>query len=246
MILPPLIPTLPILTPIYNSLTPSDVILLLFGSIVQFYSGGVFYKGFLKSLRNGALGMDALVVVGTSSSYCYGVTSIITSTFITTPSGGGSGGSEFLETSAVLITFVLMGKYLQAKATTSTSKALQKLGNLTPARATLVRRKGRKEGGKVEDINECFERDEDFLNALTNHDVIEDTVDLALVQVGDIVKLTRGGSVPCDGRVIKCFGEGGIAVNEGMITGEVRLRGREGGGRGGGEDKDRNMRVLLT
>ena len=225
MILPPIFPTLPILTPIYNSLTPSDVILLLFGSIVQFYSGGVFYKGFYKSLRNKALGMDALVVVGTSSSYCYGVTSIITSTFITTPSGvkgGGEGGSEFLETSAVLITFVLMGKYLQAKATTSTSKALQKLGNLTPARATLVRRKGRKERGKVEDINECFETDEDFLTALTTHDVIEDTVDLALVQVGDIVKLTRGGSVPCDGRVIKCFGEGGIAVNEGMITGEVR------------------------
>ena len=185
----------------------------------------MFYKGFYKSLRNKALGMDALVVVGTSSSYCYGVTSIITSTFITTPSGvkgGGEGGSEFLETSAVLITFVLMGKYLQAKATTSTSKALQKLGNLTPARATLVRRKGRKERGKVEDINECFETDEDFLTALTTHDVIEDTVDLALVQVGDIVKLTRGGSVPCDGRVIKCFGEGGIAVNEGMITGEVR------------------------
>ena len=130
-----------------------------------------------------------------------------------------NGGSEFLETSCVLLTFVLMGKYLQSSATRSTSKALQKLGNLTPSTAVLVTKSQSIVGAwTVAHVNDTFMEDQAFLSSKAK--LKETTVPLKTVQVGDIVKLTRGGSVPCDGRILKTFNKGGIAVDEGMITGE--------------------------
>ncbi|GMH55544.1 hypothetical protein TrRE_jg9718, partial [Triparma retinervis] len=108
MILPMLFPTflLPLTTPFYNGLAPLDLILLLFATPVQLCCGWVFYKGAYKSVLSKSLGMDMLVVVGTTASYGYGISSISSSLL----SPVRSGGSEFLETSCVLLTFVLMGK----------------------------------------------------------------------------------------------------------------------------------------
>jgi len=219
MILPMLFPQFmsPLTAPFYNGVAPVDLLLLAFSTPVQFCCGWTFYKGALKSIRNSNLGMDMLVVVGTTASYGYGVFSIAQSAL----GDERNGGSEFLETSCVLLTFVLMGKYLQTSATRSTSKALQKLGNLTPPTAILVTRAEVDLGGSlatVERINDCFMEDSNFLSPRAK--LKEIIVPLKTVQVGDIVKLTRGGSIPCDGRVLKTFNEGGIAVNEGMITGE--------------------------
>ena len=81
MILPMMFPRQlkPLTTPIYNGVAPVDFILLAFATPVQFCSGWTFYKGAFKSIKNRNLGMDVLVVVGTTASYGYGILSILES-----------------------------------------------------------------------------------------------------------------------------------------------------------------------
>ena len=58
---------------IYNGITLYIFILFGFSSVIQFYSGGAFYKGAFKSVRNCSANMDVLVVLGTTAAWLYGV-----------------------------------------------------------------------------------------------------------------------------------------------------------------------------
>src|SRR3989338_2769806 len=84
---------------------------------IQFYIGKSFYIGTWAALKNKSANMDTLIAVGTSAAYFYSVYVIFFE-----PMGG-----QYFEISAVLITLVILGKYLEAVAKVKTSKAIAKL-----------------------------------------------------------------------------------------------------------------------
>lgn len=96
-------------------------------TIVQFYVGYTFYVGAYKSIRSKAMNMDVLVVMGTSAAYFYS----IYNWYI--------GHDHFyFESSAMIITLVLLGKMLELRAKSKTGEALMKLMDLAPKEVTVI------------------------------------------------------------------------------------------------------------
>ncbi|MFP3123818.1 heavy metal translocating P-type ATPase [Ectobacillus funiculus] len=131
---------------------------------VQFVVGKQFYIGAYKALRNKSANMDVLVALGTSAAYFY-------SLYLTILSIGSAAHMVelYYETSAVLITLILLGKLFEARAKGRSSEAIKKLMGLQAKTATVLR--------KEQEIEIPFEQ----------------------VQVGDIVYVKPGEKVPVDG-----------------------------------------------
>ncbi|KAK8263607.1 hypothetical protein V6Z11_D12G051700 [Gossypium hirsutum] len=155
-------------------------------SVVQFVIGKRFYVAAGRALRNGSTNMDVLVALGTSASYFYSVGALLYGAIT------GFWSPTYFETSSMLITFVLLGKYLECLAKGKTSDAIKKLVELAPATALLVVKDN---GGNI---------------------IGEREVDALLVQPGDILKVLPGAKLPADGIVVW----GSSYVNESMVTGE--------------------------
>ncbi|KAL3833810.1 hypothetical protein ACJIZ3_008546 [Penstemon smallii] len=155
-------------------------------TVVQFVIGKRFYVAAGRALRNGSTNMDVLVALGTSASYFYSVYALLYGAIT------GFWSPTYFETSAMLITFVLLGKYLESLAKGKTSDAIKKLVELAPATAILLIKD---KGGKV---------------------VGEREIDALLIQPGDILKVVPGTKLPADGLVVW----GSSYVNESMVTGE--------------------------
>lgn len=100
---------------------------------VQFWSGRHFYVGAFKSLRGGAGNMDVLVVMGTSAAWGLSTYVVLT---------GGAGGHLYFEASAMVITLVLFGKWMEGRAKRSATSAIHALMDLRPETA-LVELDGR-------------------------------------------------------------------------------------------------------
>ena len=158
---------------------------------IQFGSGYPFYKSSYYGLRQGVMGMDVLVAVGTTASYGYALWATLI----------GSMEYHFFETSAVLICFVLLGKWMQTLAVRRTSQALTQLLKLQPKTAIKV---------IVPNANSKK------WNPLNNDPYKEVTLPISDIEKGDFVKVLKGSSIPADG--IVRFGE--MTVDESMITGE--------------------------
>jgi len=159
-------------------------ILLALTTPVQFYVGRQFYIGAWKALKHLSAGMDTLIAMGASAAYFY---SLAATFFIE--------GHLYYETAAVIVTLIVLGRYLEAKAKGRTSEAIKKLMGLRAKTARVIRPglpRARTGQGREVDIP------------------VED------VRVGDIVILRPGEKIPVDGMVI----EGHSAVDESMITGE--------------------------
>ncbi len=139
------------------------VILWILATPVQFYVGREFYLGAWVALRNGASNMDTLVALGTSAAYFYSVYLVFFE---------GS-AHQYFEASAVLITLVVFGKYLEAVSTHRTSEAISRLEKLFPKEASVIR------------------------NGL------EVLVPVEEVDPGDILVVRPGEQVPVDGEIIK-------------------------------------------
>ncbi len=107
---------------------------IAFATPVQFIVGRRFYVQAWKGLRSLSPGMDLLVALGTSAAYFYSVYNGFVA-----PALGGSAGDLYFETSAVLITLILFGKYLEAGARGKTSQAIRELLALRPRTALVVR-----------------------------------------------------------------------------------------------------------
>ncbi|CAL5041517.1 unnamed protein product [Urochloa decumbens] len=163
-----------------------DLLKWILVSIVQFVVGKRFYVAAYRALRHGSTNMDVLVVLGTTASYVYSVCALLYGAFT------GYRPPVYFETSAMIITFVLFGKYLEVLAKGKTSDAIKKLVELVPSTALLVLKD--KEGKHVG----------------------EREIDAMLVQPGDVLKVLPGSKVPADGVVVW----GTSHVNESMITGE--------------------------
>ncbi|VVB73380.1 putative copper-exporting P-type ATPase A [uncultured archaeon] len=116
------------------------LIMFLLSTPVQFWIGWRFYKGSWAALKNGVANMDLLIAIGTTTAYIYSVATLF---FMQ--------GDMFFETSALLITFVLLGKYLEALSKGRASDAIKKLMGMRPKMAVLIR-KGKEVEVAVEDV----------------------------------------------------------------------------------------------
>ena len=135
---------------------------------VQFYVGWDYYVGAYKSLRNGSANMDVLVAMGSSVAYIYSVAVLIALTLGSTVLGH----HVYFETSAMIITLIVLGKLLEARAKGQTSEAIKKLIGMQAKTARVVR------NGKEADIP------------------------IAEVEHGDIVIVRPGEKIPVDGVVV--------------------------------------------
>ncbi|PGL71785.1 heavy metal translocating P-type ATPase [Bacillus sp. AFS055030] len=140
---------------------------LLFATPVQFIIGWQFYVGAFKAIRNYSANMDVLVVLGTSAAYFY---SLVES--IKTINNGMYTPHLYFETSAVLITLVLLGKYFEHIAKGKTTEAISKLMELQAKEAIVI------ENGK------------------------EIHVPLEAVKVGDLLLVKPGEKIPVDGMIV--------------------------------------------
>lgn len=135
---------------------------------VQFIIGWQFYDGAYKNLRNGGANMDVLVALGTSAAYFYSLYEALKTI--------GNPSYEphlYFETSAILITLILFGKYLETRAKSKTTVAISKLLNLQAKKARVLR-----------DSEEVMVPVED-------------------VVVGDRIIVKPGEKIPVDGVVVK-------------------------------------------
>lgn len=101
---------------------------LLFATPVQIIVGWRFYKGAFLSLKNHSPNMDMLIALGTTAAYGYSLYNMFTDS-----------GHLYFESSAMVITMVLLGKLLETRARSKTSAAVEMLMNLQPPVATVVR-----------------------------------------------------------------------------------------------------------
>jgi Cu+-exporting ATPase len=106
-----------------------DWLLLVLATPVQFYVGWDYYVGGYKSLRNGTANMDVLIAMGSSAAYFYSVPVVL----------GLIPGHTYFETSAVIITLIKLGKFLEARAKGHTSEAIKKLMALRAKSARVIR-----------------------------------------------------------------------------------------------------------
>jgi len=100
---------------------------------VQFILGAQFYASAWTALRHRSANMSTLIVIGTTAAYVYSL--IIVGIALANPAFEGE---EFFETSAMLITFVILGKFLENLAKARTSDAVEKLLRLQPSTALLI------------------------------------------------------------------------------------------------------------
>lgn len=138
---------------------------------VQFYIGQPFYVGAYKALRNKSANMDVLIALGTSAAFFYSV--YLSILWAADGSPGHHGPDLYFETSAVLITLVVLGKLFETRAKGRTSEAIKKLMDLR-ATTALVLRDGREQSIPLEDVI-----------------------------VGDLVMVKPGEKVPVDGEVLE-------------------------------------------
>jgi Cu+-exporting ATPase len=139
---------------------------------VQFYAGWPFYKGAWKVARHRATDMNTLIAVGTSAAYFYSLAAILFPGFFQAAGVATEGRLPlYFDTSSAIVTLILLGRFLEARARSHTSDAIKKLIGLQPRTARVLRA-----GGEV-DIP------------------IEDVVR------GDIVLVRPGEKVPVDGIV---------------------------------------------
>ncbi len=120
----------------------AEFLLFILATPVQFYVGWQFYQGTWSALRNETASMDTLIALGTSAAYFYSVYLIFFGE-----------GSQYFEVSAILITLVILGKMLEARAKGKTSEAIQRLMSLAPKTATVIRN-GKQESIPIDNVVE--------------------------------------------------------------------------------------------
>ncbi|MEC8221318.1 MAG: heavy metal translocating P-type ATPase [Nanoarchaeota archaeon] len=145
-----------------NPIPYQSIIVWLLATPVQFYIAYPMYKSAISALKGKTANMDSLIVLGTSAAYFYSVYLMLIGDM-----------HLYFETSAVLITIVVFGRYLEAKAKGKTSDAIKKLMNLSAKNATVIR-----------DNKEIIIKVDDVLE-------------------GDIILVKPGEKVPVDGVIIE-------------------------------------------
>jgi Cu+-exporting ATPase len=143
-------------------------LLLVLTTPVQFWVGAQFHRGLLRDLRRRSASMATLVSLGTSAAYFFSAAvTLWPHAFMSVE------GMTYYEASAVVITLVVLGRWLEARARGRTSEAIRRLMSLAPRAARVVR------------------------------DGAEQDVPTGEVEVGDLVRIRPGERVPVDGVVVE-------------------------------------------
>ncbi|WP_075575247.1 heavy metal translocating P-type ATPase [Lysobacter antibioticus] len=158
--------TLPLVLPMFGLLFGQHWMLpgwlqLALATPVQFWLGARFYRAGWHALRAGSGNMDLLVALGTSAGYGLSLYHL----------WRGDSQALYFETSAVIVTLILLGKWLEARAKRQTTAAIRALQALRPARARVLR------------------------------DGVERELPIAQLQVGDLVVVLPGERIAADGRI---------------------------------------------
>ncbi|RJQ15307.1 MAG: heavy metal translocating P-type ATPase [Nitrospiraceae bacterium] len=156
---------------------------LLLTTPVLFYSGMPFIKGAAGGLRHLNFNMNLLVATGAGSAYLYSIHEMF------------SGGKVYFDTSAMIITLILLGRYIEAGAKGKASQALTHLLSLSPKEARRI---------AGADVNTSLRSSE--------------SIPISSIKAGDMIEVVPGEKIPLDGTVI----EGSSEVDESMLTGESR------------------------
>ena len=166
--------SLPLVAPMVSALWGQHLMLpplwqFVLATPVQFILGARFYKAGWHALRAGSGNMDLLVALGTSAGWALSVWLW----WSAPPHHGGHGPDLYFEGSAVVITLVLLGKWLEARAKASTLQAIRALQALRPQTARVLTPDGEQE------------------------------LPIAEVLTGDVVRVLPGERIPADGEVIE-------------------------------------------
>ncbi len=143
---------------------------------VQFWAGSLFYSSGLGALRHGSANMHTLIAMGTSVAYGYSVAITFIAEFH--PSlvdVDGFEGEVFFDTAALIIAFILLGRFLEAQARGRTSEAIRKLMDMRSSTARVIR-----DGG-------------------------EEEVPVDMVSLGDVLVVRPGEKLPVDGTVLQGY-----------------------------------------
>src|SRR5690606_5679077 len=150
------------------------------------YAIGVYRFGISawRSIRNGVANMDVLIIIGATAAFVYSLVGMFVY-------GDQVHHYLFFETTATIITFVLLGNLIEEKTVSSTTSAIKDLAKLQPSKARVV-----------------------MTDSIGKESIME--LESRYLKVGDIVLVNEGDSIPVDGVVVK----GSAEVNESMLTGE--------------------------
>ncbi len=151
------------------------IVSLIFTTPIQFIIGSGFYRGFWSSLKMKTFNMDSLIAIGTSTAYIYSLVNFIAYAARAGSVIGQTGKIPelYFETAAFLITFVILGKWLEIRTKGKTSDAIKKLMGLAPKTARVIR------GNNAIDVP------------------IEEVVR------GDVIIVRPGEKIPVDGKITK-------------------------------------------
>ena len=182
----------------------------LLATPVQFILGSRFYVAGFKGLRMGSGNMDLLVAIGTSAAYGLSI-------YEWYLSGWGHGSHElYFESSSVVISLVMLGKWLEARAKKETTEAISALQALWPDQAKLLTSK-----------------------ELKNLDYKE--LPIAQILPGDWIIVLPGERMPVDGLVL----DGASELDESMLTGETHLVDKQVGSRVTGGSMNGSGRLII-
>jgi Cu+-exporting ATPase len=143
-------------------------LMMIIATPVQLWLGAQFYKGAWAGLKRLRANMDTLIAIGTSSAYGY---SVIATLFPQLFTAAGLEVYVYFEASVIILTLIVLGKYLEAKAKTKASDAIKKLAQLAAKEALVIR------------------------------DGVEKKIAIEDVIVGDVFIVKPGEKIPVDGVV---------------------------------------------
>ena len=144
--------------------------MLILTTPVMFWSGLLFFRNAAIAIKRGRTNMDTLIVIGTSAAYFYSVAITVAPRFFVAV---GAASDVYYDTAAVIITLVVLGKYLEARAKGAASRAIEKLVRLQAKTARVLR-----QGKEIE-------------------------VPIERVAVGDHIMVKPGEKIAVDGVIIE-------------------------------------------
>lgn len=142
------------------------VVLLILTIPVQFWVGWEFYRGITTLIKHGRADMDTLISIGTLSAFFYSVAVVILF-----DSGSAIMPTIYFDTSAIIVTLIILGRYLEAKMKGRASEAIKKLIGLQPKTAKVI-----KDGKEIEIL-------------------------IGEVGVDDLIIVRPGEKIPVDGKI---------------------------------------------
>lgn len=143
----------------------------ILASVIYFYAGGGYHLRALKQLRHATFTMDTLISISTTVAYLFSTARLFL------PEGSSAQaifGASYFDMIGMILSFVLVGKYIEERAKHRTQDALRKLQSLAPERAQV-----RRESGEISDVP------------------------VADLHVGDVILLRHGDRVPVDGILLE-------------------------------------------